>query len=64
MEDRALRILSDLGGVSREQGRALLEASAGSVKLALVMARRSLDAAQAAEVLQRSGGNLRQALLT
>jgi len=28
------------------------------------MARRSLDAAQAAEVLQRSGGNLRQALLT
>ena len=63
LEDRALRILSDLGGVSREQGRALLEASAGSVKLALVMARRSLDAEQAAEVLERSGGNLRQALL-
>ena len=64
LEDRALRILSDLAGVSREQGRDLLEASAGSVKLALVMARRSLDAAQAAEVLQRSGGNLRQALTT
>ena len=63
LEDRALRILSDLANVSREQGRALLEASAGSVKLALVMARRSLDAEQAAEVLQRSGGNLRQALL-
>ncbi|MGA0384971.1 MAG: N-acetylmuramic acid 6-phosphate etherase [Vulcanococcus sp.] len=63
LEDRALRILSDLANVSREQGRDLLEASAGSVKLALVMARRSLDAAQAAEVLQRSGGNLRQALL-
>ena len=63
LEDRALRILSDLAGVSREQGRALLEASAGSVKLALVMARRSLDAEQAAEVLERSGGNLRQALL-
>ena len=63
LEDRALRILSDLANVSREQGRALLEASAGSVKLALVMARRSLDAAQAAEVLERSGGNLRQALL-
>ncbi|MGA0337121.1 MAG: N-acetylmuramic acid 6-phosphate etherase [Vulcanococcus sp.] len=63
LEDRALRILSDLAGVSREQGRDLLEASAGSVKLALVMARRSLDAAQAAEVLERSGGNLRQALL-
>ena len=62
-EDRALRILSDLANVSREQGRALLEASAGSVKLALVMARRSLDAEQAAEVLERSGGNLRQALL-
>ena len=63
LEDRALRILSDLANVSREQGRALLEASAGSGKLALVMARRSLDAAQAAEVLERSGGNLRQALL-
>ena len=63
LEDRALRILSDLANVSREQGRALLEASAGSVKLALVMARRSLDAEQAAEVLKRSGGNLRQALL-
>ena len=63
LEDRALRILSDLAEVSREQGRALLEASAGSVKLALVMARRSLDAEQAAEVLERSGGNLRQALL-
>ena len=63
LEDRALRILSDLANVSREQGRDLLEASSGSVKLALVMARRSLGAAQAAEVLQRSGGNLRQALL-
>ena len=63
LEDRALRILSDLAGVSREQGRDLLEASSGSVKLALVMARRSLDAEQAAEVLERSGGNLRQALL-
>ena len=64
LEDRALRILSDLANLSREQGRDLLEASSGSVKLALVMARRSLDAAQAAEVLQRSGGNLRQALTT
>ena len=63
LEDRALRILSDLANVNREQGRALLAASAGSVKLALVMARRSLDAEQAAEVLERSGGNLRQALL-
>ena len=62
LEDRALRILSDLANVSREQGRDLLAASAGSVKLALVMARRSLDSEQAAEVLERSGGNLRQAL--
>jgi N-acetylmuramic acid 6-phosphate etherase len=62
LEDRALRILSDLANVNREQGRALLAASAGSVKLALVMARRSLNSEQAAEVLERSGGNLRQAL--
>lgn len=64
LEDRALRILSDLANVSREQGRDLLEASSGSVKLALVMARRSLNSEQAAEVLERSGGNLRQALTT
>ena len=62
LEDRALRILADLAGVSRDQGRALLETSGGSVKLALVMARRSLELTAARQLLDQCGGNLRQAL--
>ena len=62
LEDRALRILADLAGVDREQGRQLLAASEGSVKLALLMARKGLSAAEAREQLQRSGGQLRSAL--
>ena len=62
LEDRALRILADLAGVTRDQGRALLEASGGSVKLALVMARRSLELTAARQLLEQCGGNLRQAL--
>jgi N-acetylmuramic acid 6-phosphate etherase len=62
LEDRALRILSDLAGVSREQGRQLLSDSDGSVKLALLMARKGLSAAAAQDLLARSGGLLRSAL--
>lgn len=62
LEDRALRIMSDLAGVSRVQGRALLEASKGSVKLALVMACHSLEISAARELLESCGGNLRKAL--
>ena len=62
LEDRALRILADLADVDREQGRQLLAASEGSVKLALLMARKGLSAAEAREQLQRSGGQLRSAL--
>jgi N-acetylmuramic acid 6-phosphate etherase len=62
LEDRALRILEDLGGVAREQGRELLSASGGSVKLALLMAQRGLDAEAARDRLQACGGQLRQAL--
>lgn len=62
LEDRALRILADLAGVERQQGRALLAASAGSVKLALLMARQGLSAAEARVVLADCGGDLRSAL--
>lgn len=62
LEDRALRILADLGGVTREDGRGLLVASGGSVKLALLMARHQLSAEAAAEQLQACGGQLRSAL--
>ncbi len=62
LEDRALRILADLAAVDREQGRQLLAASEGSVKVALLMARKGLSAAEAREQLERSGGQLRLAL--
>ncbi|MEY4358832.1 MAG: N-acetylmuramic acid 6-phosphate etherase [Cyanobacteriota bacterium] len=62
LEDRALRILADLAGVERQQGRELLSASDGSVKLALLMARKGINAAEAREQLARRGGQLRSAL--
>lgn len=62
LEDRALRILADLAGVDRAQGRDLLAESGGSVKLALLMARHQLTAAEARSRLAASGGQLRSAL--
>ena len=62
LEDRALRILADLAGVERQHGRDLLAASDGSVKLALLMARKGLGVAEARERLALSGGELRSAL--
>jgi len=62
LEDRALRILQDLGGIARDQGRELLDQSGGSVKLALLMAQRGCDADQANQLVQLHGGQLRPAL--
>jgi N-acetylmuramic acid 6-phosphate etherase len=62
LEDRALRILTDLAGVDRDAGRALLQQSEGSVKLALLMARCQISAADARERLASYGGQLRSAL--
>ncbi|MFN9624064.1 MAG: N-acetylmuramic acid 6-phosphate etherase [Cyanobacteriota bacterium] len=62
LEDRALRILADLAGVERTRGRALLAASGGSVKCALLMAASGLEAAAAAEALDRHGPSLRSTL--
>jgi N-acetylmuramic acid 6-phosphate etherase len=62
LEDRALRILEDLGGIGRERGRELLAASTGSVKLALLMGQAQLSAEAARERLAAHGGQLRAAL--
>jgi len=62
LEDRALRILEDLGGIGRSQGRALLERSGGSVKLALLMHARGCDLEQARSRLALCGNQLRAAL--
>ena len=62
LEDRALRILSDLAGVERARGGELLSEAGGSVKLALLMALSGLDAERATTHLARSGPSLRAAL--
>lgn len=59
---RGERIVADLGRVTPARASALFRASDGSVKTAVVMARRRLDAAAARELLARSGGALRRAL--
>jgi N-acetylmuramic acid 6-phosphate etherase len=60
--DRSLRILSDLVGLSREQGLPLLTEAKGSVKRALVMAAGSMDLQEAEALLGDYDGNLRKAL--
>ena len=62
LEDRALRILSDLAGVERARGRELLAQSQGSVKTALLMAVGGMDGATAAQALERHGPSLRTTL--
>ena len=62
LEDRALRILTDLAGVERSRGAELLAAAQGSVKLALLMALTGLDAPGAARQLAARGPSLRAAL--
>ena len=62
LEDRALRILADLAGVERQQGRQLLTQADGSVKLALLMARSGMELASARQHLNRHGPSLRGAL--
>ena len=60
--DRSLRILTDLVGLSREQGLPLLTEAKGSVKRALVMAAGSMDLQESETLLTNHNGNLRKAL--
>ena len=59
---RALRLVEELGGVSRGRARKLLAEARGRVRLAIVMARRRLGARPAARILGEAGGSLRAAL--
>ena len=59
---RGERIVADLGRVPPSRARALFRASGGSVKTAVLMARRNLSDAEARAALERSGGALRRAL--
>lgn len=58
---RGERITADLGRVTPARARSLLRAAGGGVKLAVVMARRGLCAAQARQVLSGCAGSLRRA---
>jgi N-acetylmuramic acid 6-phosphate etherase len=59
---RALRLVGTLAGVSRERAEELLRHAGGSVKIAVVMERRGVDADGARELLAGSGGFLRPLL--
>jgi N-acetylmuramic acid 6-phosphate etherase len=56
---RALRLVRTLTGLEETQAQAQLDAAGGSVKIAVVMARRGLDPESAKEALRREGGMLR-----
>jgi N-acetylmuramic acid 6-phosphate etherase len=62
LEDRALRILMDLGGVSRQEAADQLAAADGSVKLALLMTFTGLGVQESVVLLTNQGYSLRAAL--
>ncbi|MDQ2680425.1 MAG: N-acetylmuramic acid 6-phosphate etherase [Candidatus Eremiobacteraeota bacterium] len=61
LQRRAMRLVMQLALLNEVHAKALLE-QAGSVKIAVVMARRGLDAAAARERLEQYGGSLRASL--
>jgi len=59
---RALRLVREVAGVGEQRARQLLEDANGRVKVAVVMERRGMDAAQAETLLEQHGGLLRAVL--
>jgi N-acetylmuramic acid 6-phosphate etherase len=59
---RGARIIADLGRVNAKRAAALLRAADGSVKTAVVMARKRVGADEARRLLARGGGALRRVL--
>jgi N-acetylmuramic acid 6-phosphate etherase len=59
---RALRLVERLARVDEPQARELLAAAEGRVKVAVVMERRHVDAAEARDLLERCDGALRPLL--
>lgn len=60
--DRAVRIITSQCDMTREEAASLLRRADGSVKLALVMAKKNVDATQGATLLDQHGGRLREIL--
>ena len=57
--DRSQRIVMETTGLGREEARKVLEGADGSVKTAIVMARRSVSREEADRLLVEHGGHLR-----
>lgn len=62
LQDRAERIVATVTGLPAEQCVELLWQAEGHVKLAIVMHARKVSAAEAGELLRKSGGRLREAM--
>jgi N-acetylmuramic acid 6-phosphate etherase len=62
LRGRALRLVREIAGVGEDRARELLERANGRVKIAIVMERWHLDAAQAQALLEAHGGLLRRVL--
>jgi len=59
---RALRLVAEVAGVSHGRARAALKASRGRVRVAIVVSRSGLNAAEASRALGAAGGSIRVAL--
>src|SRR5712692_5978729 len=59
LHDRGERIVMEVCAVSREEARQAIERAKGSVKVAIVMARRKVDAAEARRLLEAADGFVR-----
>ena len=62
LHERAVRLVGEIARVPPPRARRALAAARGRVRLAIVMARRGLDARGAARELRAAGGSLRAAL--
>ena len=59
LTDRSQRIVMETTGLGRDEARAVLDAAEGSVKVAIVMARRSVSREEAERLLGEHAGHLR-----
>jgi N-acetylmuramic acid 6-phosphate etherase len=62
LRERALRLIAEVAGVSRERALRAFEASGGRVKVAIVVARNRWGAAEASRALEAARGSLRVVL--
>ena len=59
LRERALRLIAEVAGVSRDRALRAFEASRGRVKVAIVIARNGCDPAEASRALRAASGSLR-----